>query len=102
MISFVQAVGMNSSREDCPRRWKRKNPRISVSRVVVCSEWMNGSAVTADSLMAKRRRAYFASTWKKIPRRMMRRSNFHTLVEALLQAPSHRTFITMWHDEDDL
>ena len=38
MKSFVHAVGMNSSREDCPRRWKRKNPRISVSRVVRVDE----------------------------------------------------------------
>ena len=26
----------------------------------------------------------------------------HSLVGALLQSPSHRTFITMWHDEDDV
>ena len=25
----------------------------------------------------------------------------HSLVGALLQAPAHRTFITMLHDEDD-
>src|SRR5437667_12002010 len=101
MRSFVRAVGMNASREDCPQRWKRKNPWISVSRVVVCSGWMNGSAVAADFLMAKRRRAYFASTWKKIPQRrseccgsltirssfLMLATNFHTLMEALFEAP---------------
>src|SRR5439155_15560003 len=119
MRSFVQAVGMNSSREDCPQRWKRKNPRISVSRVVVCSEWMNGSAVAADSPMAKRRGRISLLHRRRFRRGgcralsccgsltvsssfLMSATNFHTLVEALLQAPSFRPFITMWHNEDNV
>ena len=33
---------------------------------------------------------------------LMSATNFHTLVEALLQAPSFRPFITMWHNEDNV
>ena len=32
----------------------------------------------------------------------MVKSNFQTLVDALIAAPPQRPFITMWHDEDDV
>src|SRR5262249_5271283 len=29
-------------------------------------------------------------------------NNFHTLVEALLEAPAHQPFVTMWNDDEDV
>src|SRR5215813_12940533 len=29
-------------------------------------------------------------------------NNFHTLVEALFEAPAHQPFVTMWNDDEDV
>ena len=71
---FCTGCGHELEQGRLPLRWKRKNPRISVARVVGCLDRMKGFAAVAGFPMAKRRLAYFASTWKKVPRRRIWRS----------------------------